>query len=123
MAPRTSTEQVVAEVYASVLGIGRAGALDDFFAIGGHSLLAMHVWSHLRDRLGVELPLRALFEHPTVEALARVVDAAPRGEAPEPEIRVTARRRTVRTVTVVPVQDEQDSPAAAALGAVAGGDL
>ncbi|HLM66488.1 MAG TPA: amino acid adenylation domain-containing protein, partial [Longimicrobium sp.] len=69
VAPRTVSEQVVAEVFANVLGIERAGALDDFFAIGGHSLLAMHVWSHLRDRLGVELPLRALFEHPTVEAL------------------------------------------------------
>ncbi|HVH12869.1 MAG TPA: phosphopantetheine-binding protein, partial [Longimicrobium sp.] len=121
-APRTPAERTVAEVFAAVLGIERAGALDDFFALGGHSLLAMHVWSHLRDRLGVDLPLRALFEHPTVEALARMVDAAPRGVAEsEPELRVTARRRTVRAVRVVPVEDGEESPEAAVLAA--GGDL
>ena len=122
VAPRTAFEQTVADVWATVLGMERIGAADDFFALGGHSLLAMHVWSHLRDRTGVELPLRALFEHPAVEALARVLDAAPRAETPAAEVRITARRRTVRAVQVALVdEDGPESPAAAVLGA-AGGD-
>ncbi|HEX2207628.1 MAG TPA: amino acid adenylation domain-containing protein, partial [Longimicrobium sp.] len=124
VAPRTPGEQAVADVFAMVLGMERVGALDDFFALGGHSLLAMHVWSHLRDRMGVDLPLRALFEAPTPEALARVVDAAPRAEA-QPEIRVTARRRTVRAVTLAPPPDDAgstESPVAAALVVPVGGD-
>jgi amino acid adenylation domain-containing protein len=102
--PATETERTVAEIFAAVLKLERAGATDDFFALGGHSLLAMHVWAHVRDRCGVQLSLRALFEHPTVRALAAAVDAAPRAEAGAmDEIRVTARRRTVRAVRIVPI--------------------
>ncbi|HEX2208932.1 MAG TPA: condensation domain-containing protein, partial [Longimicrobium sp.] len=81
--PATEAERTVAEVFAQVLGAERVGAADDFFSLGGHSLLAMHVWTHLRDRTGAALPLRALFEHPSVRALAAAVEAAPRAEAEE----------------------------------------
>jgi amino acid adenylation domain-containing protein len=99
--PRTGAERTVAEVFARVLGVERVGAADDFFALGGHSLLAMHVWTHLRDRGGAALPLRALFEHPTVAALATALEealrAAPGGAAADAGVRITARPRDVRT--------------------------
>ena len=95
--PRTPTERAVAEVFGQVLGVERVGAADDFFSLGGHSLLAMHVWSHLEDRCGVGLPLRTLFEHPGVRALAAAVDAAPRGGAADAAVRVTPRPRDAKT--------------------------
>ncbi|HSU16783.1 amino acid adenylation domain-containing protein, partial [Longimicrobium sp.] len=95
--PRTPTERAVAEVFGEVLGVERVGAADDFFSLGGHSLLAMHVWSHLEDRCGVGLPLRTLFEHPVVRALAAAVDAAPRAEAAGTALRITPRPRDATT--------------------------
>ncbi|HEX2078108.1 MAG TPA: phosphopantetheine-binding protein [Longimicrobium sp.] len=74
VAPRTPAEEGLAAIWADVLGIGRVGAHDDFFALGGHSLLATRVVSRVRDAFRVELPLRALFEHGTLERLAREVE-------------------------------------------------
>jgi amino acid adenylation domain-containing protein len=73
VAPRTPVEEVLAEIWAEVLGLDRVGVQESFFDLGGHSLLATRVVSRVRQRFGVELPLRAVFEHRTVEELARVV--------------------------------------------------
>jgi amino acid adenylation domain-containing protein len=70
IAPRTPTEQQVAAIWAEVLGVARVGVRDNFFEIGGHSLLATRVTTRLRDAFQIELPLRAVFEEPTVEELA-----------------------------------------------------
>ncbi|HEV7591087.1 MAG TPA: condensation domain-containing protein, partial [Longimicrobium sp.] len=74
VAPRTMAEEALAEIWVEVLKLERAGATDNFFALGGHSLLATQVVSRVRAAFGVELPLRALFEHPTLESLAAAVE-------------------------------------------------
>jgi amino acid adenylation domain-containing protein len=76
VAPSTSTEQAVAAVWEEVLGVGPLGSREDFFAVGGHSLLAVRVISRLRKAFGVELPVRSLFDEPTIAGLAARLDAA-----------------------------------------------
>ncbi|HEX8272281.1 MAG TPA: amino acid adenylation domain-containing protein [Longimicrobiaceae bacterium] len=72
--PRTATEAALAEIWAEVLELDRVGVDHSFFELGGHSLLATQVVSRLRERLGADLPVRAVFEELTVERLARRVD-------------------------------------------------
>jgi amino acid adenylation domain-containing protein len=74
VAPRTPTEELLAAVWAELLGVERVGVNDGFFELGGHSLLATRVASRVREGLGVELPVRAVFEHSTLGALAAEVD-------------------------------------------------
>ncbi len=80
VAPRTPTEEVLAAIWGELLRAERIGAHDHFFERGGHSLLGTQVVSRVREALGVELPLRALFEAPTLAALAERIDAAQRAE-------------------------------------------
>ncbi len=75
IAPRSPAEQQLAAIWASVLRLDRVGATDHFFRLGGHSLLATRVVAQVRAQCGVELPLRALFEAPVLEALARRLEA------------------------------------------------
>jgi hypothetical protein len=74
-APRTDVEEIVAGIWCQVLGVEQVGMRDDFFDLGGHSLLATRVLSRMREALGVEVSVRALFENPTVERLSRVAEA------------------------------------------------
>ena len=75
-APRTPGERALAEIWREVLRRERVGLDDDFFDLGGHSILAAQVLARVRRALGVELPLRALFEAPTPRALAERLDRA-----------------------------------------------
>ncbi|NOK13568.1 amino acid adenylation domain-containing protein, partial [Corallococcus exercitus] len=80
VAPRTPVEETLAATWRELLGVSQVGIHDDFLELGGHSLLATQAISRIRAAFGVELPLRALFEAPTVAALAQRVEAA-RAEA------------------------------------------
>ena len=76
VAPRTAIEEVLAGIWADVLGLERVGIHDSFFELGGHSLMVTQVMSRLPASFGVELPLRAVFEAPTVAALAERIEVA-----------------------------------------------
>src|SRR6266536_2129212 len=76
--PRSPREKILCEIFAEVLGIERVGTGDSFFDLGGDSLLVTRLASRMRSVLGVEIPIRAAFEAPTVATLAqRLSDAAP----------------------------------------------
>jgi acyl carrier protein len=72
IAPRSPTEEILAGIWTEVLKLKQVGTRDNFFALGGHSLLATQVISRVRKAFQLDLPLRTIFENPTVEALARV---------------------------------------------------
>ncbi|MEO6191437.1 MAG: SDR family NAD(P)-dependent oxidoreductase, partial [Thermoanaerobaculia bacterium] len=83
VAPRDETERAVAEIWQGLLGLERVGVDDNFFDLGGHSLLATQVMSRLRDALGVDLPLDALFAAPTVAGMAAAAAGAPPADVGE----------------------------------------
>ena len=80
--PCTPTEELLAGIWGEVLHLERVGRQDNFFALGGHSLVAIRVVSRVRDTFGVELPVRCVFESPTVAELECGRGGGPRGAAP-----------------------------------------
>ncbi len=74
--PMTQTEKALAALWAGVLGVERVGLREDFFEVGGHSLLAVRLASGVEKRFGVSLPLSALLQAPTVAQMAQRIDAA-----------------------------------------------
>ncbi|HJX28512.1 MAG TPA: amino acid adenylation domain-containing protein, partial [Thermoanaerobaculia bacterium] len=78
--PMTQTEELMAQIWCQVLGVEAVAPQDDFFHLGGHSLLTAGVISRIRETFGAELPLQAVFLTPTVAGLAAAVDEALRGE-------------------------------------------
>jgi amino acid adenylation domain-containing protein len=111
--PRTPTEELLAGVWTQVLGIEQVGIYDNFFELGGHSLLATRVVSRVRDAFQMELPLRCIFEAPTVAELSRVIKEVSAGHAEPraPRIVPVERRahRGKRSSTGMLIQVEKDS--------------
>jgi ubiquinone/menaquinone biosynthesis C-methylase UbiE/acyl carrier protein len=90
--PRSPVETTLAGLWSELLGLPRVGIHDNFFELGGHSLLATQLTSRVRDVLGIELPLRHLFEAPTVAQLAKVIETLSVQEAqPAPPLVPLAR--------------------------------
>jgi acyl carrier protein len=72
-APRTPVEEALASIWCELLKVDKVGVQDNFFELGGHSLLATQIMSRVRSGLSIELPLRTLFESPTVEQMAAAI--------------------------------------------------
>jgi amino acid adenylation domain-containing protein len=79
-APRSHVEEVLAVLWGQVLGVERVGVEDSFFALGGHSLLAAQLVSRIREAFKLEMPLRRIFEAPTIAQMAETVEALRKAE-------------------------------------------
>lgn len=83
-APKSQVEKAIAQIWAALLGVKEVGIRENFFDLGGHSLLATQVISRIRDALHCDLPLITMFETPTVEELASIVEAVVLKEVDRP---------------------------------------
>jgi acyl carrier protein len=86
VAPRTPLEKQLAEIWADVLGLDRIGVNDDFFHLGGQSLLASQIISRITQKFRIELPLQLLFQAPTVAEMAAVISQHETKKAAGPEL-------------------------------------
>jgi amino acid adenylation domain-containing protein len=98
VAPQTPAEQMIAGVWREVLGTEQIGVDDNFFELGGHSLLATQVVGRLSEAFGFELPLRAIFESPTIAGLSEKIATAVRSE------------QNITLPPILPVSRDQDLP-------------
>jgi amino acid adenylation domain-containing protein len=92
LAPQTPTEEILAGIWTDVLNVADIGVNDDFFGLGGHSLLLARVTARIRESFNMDLPLRALFEAPTIATLAERVETTTRADEAVPAI-ATSRER------------------------------
>jgi len=93
VAPRNEVETKLAQICANLLNVPQVGIYDNFFDLGGHSLLATQVIAHIQDEFQVELPLRALFETPTVAGLAEKIAALPSSSFSATAVKFQAEQR------------------------------
>jgi amino acid adenylation domain-containing protein len=89
VAPRTETEHALVRIWLDVLDADEVGISDNFFERGGHSLLAGQIMARVANATGVLLPIRTIFEAPTIEALARRLDAARQTRSSEPRLEIS----------------------------------
>jgi amino acid adenylation domain-containing protein len=93
VAPRTPAEEMLAGIWSDLLGAARVGSEDVFFDLGGHSLLATRLVSLVRERFGVELPLRTVFEAPSLAGMARAIEQARAGDEAPPVLPLSEMER------------------------------
>jgi NAD(P)-dependent dehydrogenase (short-subunit alcohol dehydrogenase family)/acyl carrier protein len=94
--PGNQTEQTIAEIWQQLLGIEKVGIHDNFFDLGGHSLLVAKVIAHLRSAFPVEFPMGTLFERPTVHLLSKMILEVHQGESSFVESSSRGRKRKER---------------------------
>jgi len=97
VAPRNETEEKLASICAELLNLEKVGVYDNFFELGGHSLLATQFIAHIRDDFQVELPLRILFESPTIADLAMKIAESPK-LSDEEQISIEASERGEKSI-------------------------
>lgn len=100
-APRNEIEKTLAEIWSQLLRIERIGIHDNFFELGGHSLLASQAIARVRERLDVDLPLQVCFANPTLDGIARAVEAArasPRSDTAQPRLLRVDRQSRARAL-------------------------
>ncbi|MCU1267651.1 MAG: amino acid adenylation domain protein [Acidobacteria bacterium] len=110
VAPRTAAEEMLATIWAEVLKLKQVGINDDFFQLGGHSLLATQVISRVRERFKLELPLRYLFDFPTVTGLAAAITTFDQGSTantPRPITRDADREAEELLARIDQLTDEE----------------
>jgi amino acid adenylation domain-containing protein len=96
VAPRNDVETQLCGLWEGVLGVAPVGIRQSFFELGGHSLHATQLMARVRERFAVDLPLRSLFDEPTVEKLAQVIDAQRAAKTAVRTAPIKSRRRAVR---------------------------
>ena len=109
-APRNETEAVLAEIWQQLLEVDQVGIHDDFFALGGHSLLSIRLIAAIRRKLGKEIALNNVFDAPTIAGLAAMLDAPDAGEETttatgENHLIPLNKSNSRTTVFIVPGQD------------------
>ncbi|HEX2076319.1 MAG TPA: amino acid adenylation domain-containing protein [Longimicrobium sp.] len=102
-APVTPAERALAELWEEVLNVRPVGVDDDFFALGGHSMLAVRLMSEVRRRMGAELPLSSLFERPTVRRLAPLLDSPAKADGWSPLVALQPEGERVPVFFVHPI--------------------
>ncbi len=100
VAPQTAVEELLAGIWAEMLGLERVGRDENFFELGGHSLLATQAMARIREALQVELPLRALYQSPTVEALSATLVS-------DPEQRLRVEKTAQLLVKLAKLSDQE----------------
>ncbi|MEZ6088046.1 MAG: amino acid adenylation domain-containing protein [Pirellulaceae bacterium] len=90
--PDNEIEEMLAAIWRQVVSLDRVGRYDNFFELGGHSLLATQVVSRIRDQFGIELPLRALFENPSISTLAKLLEGFVGAEVPRQSMTVNEQQ-------------------------------
>jgi acyl carrier protein len=110
VAPRTETERALARIWAGMLGLERVGVEDNFFELGGHSLLATQVILEVRKEFGVDIPLRHVFETPTVAYFAGLVERGRAAGQDAPVAEIQARPRRGRSVDALVAKLDRLSP-------------
>ncbi|HEU5383472.1 MAG TPA: amino acid adenylation domain-containing protein [Ktedonobacteraceae bacterium] len=95
VAPRTSTEELLASIWSSVLGISSIGIHDNFFALGGHSLLITQVLARINTTFQINIPVRLLFDAPTIAELMPSIESARHKDTPIPELEPASRAQRI----------------------------
>jgi acyl-CoA synthetase (AMP-forming)/AMP-acid ligase II/ubiquinone/menaquinone biosynthesis C-methylase UbiE/acyl carrier protein len=106
VAPSNPIEEALANLWAKFLGLMRVGTQDNFFDLGGHSLIATQLVSRIRDIFHVELPLQNLFESPTVAGLAEAI-AKRKGELNEETIPIVRQSQQQTSIDMSQLSDEE----------------
>jgi amino acid adenylation domain-containing protein len=104
VAPRNATEVLLVDIWREILQCDQIGIHDNFFHLGGHSLLATQIVSRVARAVGVELPVRVVFEAPTIAAMAQAVEAAER----QPEARTVVPARLIEPSRAQSILDRLD---------------